>query len=81
MFFTARISPNSIYARIEDEGDGFDPAALPDPTDPDRLETPGGRGVLLMRAFMTRVKYNDQGNCVVLEKEIGGTLGGGYGAD
>ena len=48
--------------------DGFDPSRLPDPTDPDRLEAPGGRGVMLIRAFMDKVQYNQTGNSVVLEK-------------
>jgi serine/threonine-protein kinase RsbW len=42
--------------------------ALPDPTLEENLEKPSGRGVLLMREFMTKVEYNDRGNCVTLEK-------------
>lgn len=53
---------------IEDEGPGFDPHAVPDPTDDDNLEKPSGRGLMLMRAFMSRVEYNDRGNRVLLEK-------------
>jgi serine/threonine-protein kinase RsbW len=57
-------------ARIEivDEGEGFDPAIVPDCTLEDRLDVPSGRGVMLMRSFMTRVEYNATGNAVVLEK-------------
>ncbi len=53
---------------IRDEGAGFDPSALPDPTDPDNLEKASGRGVLLMRTFMDEVTYNDIGNSVALIK-------------
>ena len=53
---------------VIDEGDGFDPAQVPNPTDADRLSCPTGRGLLLMKAFMTRVEYNASGNCVVMEK-------------
>ncbi len=66
-----QISPASIRIEICDEGSGFDPATVPDPTDADRLESPGGRGVMLMKAFMSRVQYNARGNCVVLEKQLG----------
>jgi serine/threonine-protein kinase RsbW len=63
-----QLSPERIRVEIADQGNGFDPAALPDPTCPERLHSPGGRGVMLMKAFMTRVEYNQQGNRVVLEK-------------
>lgn len=54
-----------------DEGYGFKPDDLPDPTDPANLERPHGRGVMLMRAYMTDVSFNDRGNCVTLVKERG----------
>ncbi len=62
------ISPHLFRADISDEGDGFDPDKLPDPTDPDYLDKPNGRGVMLMRNFMTRVEYNPKGNAVFMEK-------------
>ena len=62
------ISSNLFRAEIADEGDGFDPNRLPDPTDPDYLDKPNGRGVMLMRNFMTRVEYNPKGNAVFMEK-------------
>ena len=64
-----RVSPERIRIEIADEGAGFDPAALPDPTCSEGLKSPTGRGVLLMRAFMSRVEYSAAGNRVVLEKE------------
>ncbi|KKL19231.1 hypothetical protein LCGC14_2467560 [marine sediment metagenome] len=66
-----RLSDELIRIEITDEGEGFDPSKLPDPTNPDRLESPGGRGVMLMKAFMSRVEYNATGNSVVLEKRCG----------
>ncbi len=56
--------------RIEvcDEGLGFDPARVPDPTDPERLQCPCGRGLMLMRHFMTRVEHSHSGKTVLLEK-------------
>jgi serine/threonine-protein kinase RsbW len=57
-----------VHIEIEDEGSGFDWNHLPDPTDIENLEKPCGRGVMLMRAFMNVVEFNEQGNCVILEK-------------
>ncbi|MHC4176777.1 MAG: ATP-binding protein, partial [Planctomycetota bacterium] len=50
---SCRMSPELIRVEIIDEGPGFDHTTLPNPTDPDRLECPCGRGVLLMKAFMS----------------------------
>jgi serine/threonine-protein kinase RsbW len=67
--FCCWLSPRKIRVEITDEGPGFDPDNLPDPTDCAHLDRPGGRGVLLMRACMSRVEFCDRGNHVVLEKE------------
>ncbi len=67
--FSAQVCPTKVRVEIVDEGPGFDPDSLPDPTAPERLGCPGGRGVLLMRAFMSRVEFRGRGNHVVLEKE------------
>ena len=69
--FCCRISPRKIRVEITDEGPGFDPESLPDPTTPAHLGCPGGRGVLLMRAFMGHVEFLGRGNHVVLQKERG----------
>jgi serine/threonine-protein kinase RsbW len=53
---------------IEDEGPGFDPTLVPDPRESANLDRPGGRGLLLMRAFLTTLSYNEQGNRVTLYK-------------
>lgn len=65
---TARLTPTSATVVIADEGPGFDVSKLPDPTDPEFLERPSGRGVLLMRTFMDAVRYNATGNRVTLVK-------------
>ena len=56
---------------IRDEGPGFDPRALPDPTDPANLEKVTGRGILLMQAFMDHVGFNARGNEVTMVKLSG----------
>lgn len=55
-----------IVARVTDEGDGFDPRDVPDPTAPDNLMKAGGRGLFLMRRLFDEVCYNDRGNSVTL---------------
>ena len=67
--FCSRLSPQKVRVEITDEGPGFDPDSLPDPTDAAHLNRPGGRGVLLMRAFMSHVEFHDRGSHVVLEKD------------
>jgi serine/threonine-protein kinase RsbW len=42
---------------VRDHGEGFDPATLPDPLDPNNLLNPAGRGILYMRTFMDSVDY------------------------
>lgn len=68
VFVSAEFTPVSARFVIRDEGPGFDPTQLPDPTDPENLLRPYGRGVLLMRAFMHDVAYNAQGNEVTLSR-------------
>jgi CheY-like chemotaxis protein len=53
---------------VSDEGPGFDVAKIPDPTDQENLFRVGGRGILLMRSFMTAVQFSDRGNRVTLTK-------------
>ena len=69
--FCCWLSPRRVRVEITDEGPGFNPDTLPDPTDPSHIECPRGRGVMLMRAFMSHVEFHDRGNHVVLEKERG----------
>ena len=53
-------------------GTGFDPAAVPDPLAPENLERPTGRGLLLMRTYLSGVCHNQQGNCICLCKHLAG---------
>ena len=64
-----RLFSDRLWVEIADEGIGFDPECVPDCTADENLCVPNGRGIMLMRSFMSRVEYNSQGNCVVLEKE------------
>jgi CheY-like chemotaxis protein len=69
IYINVKITPTQAMYSVRDEGNGFDPGSLPDPTDPANLDRPCGRGMLLMRTFMDNVIYNDKGNEVTLFKE------------
>ena len=62
------VGPEEAKFTIRDEGNGFDPGTIPDPTDPANLERESGRGLLLMRTFMDEVQYSTGGNQVTLVK-------------
>ncbi len=63
------LSINKLHIEIQDEGQGFNPDAVPDCTDKEHIEMPSGRGVLLMRSFMSSVEFNGKGNCVMMTKD------------
>jgi serine/threonine-protein kinase RsbW len=63
-----RVRPDVLLAFVEDEGPGFDSEGVPDPTLPENLDRPGGRGLLLMRHYMTWVCFSGRGNRVTLAK-------------
>lgn len=56
--------PDQVRIKVTDEGRGFDPGAVPDPTLPDNRTRTCGRGVFLIRQLMDRVEYNDRGNSI-----------------
>jgi serine/threonine-protein kinase RsbW len=62
------VTQDEVRIEIEDEGPGFDPKEIADPTEDENLDCPGGRGIMLMRAFMNLIEYNPQGNRVTLVK-------------
>jgi CheY-like chemotaxis protein/anti-sigma regulatory factor (Ser/Thr protein kinase) len=70
LYVDVKLSPERAVFTIRDEGPGFNPGAVPDPTDPEFLERPCGRGMLLMRSFMDEVSYNETGNQVTMMKVV-----------
>ena len=68
-----QVSQEKFEVLIADEGPGFDPCDVPDPTAPENLERPCGRGIMLMRHYMTTVAYNERGNMVSMSKLRNGT--------
>jgi len=64
-----RVTPQRVVICVRDQGEGFDPSLIPDPTAPDRLALPDGRGLMLMRSYLDKVSFNERGNEVQLFKE------------
>lgn len=60
--FDFAVGPDDVVIAIEDQGPGFKPESVPDPTLEENLEIPSGRGLLLMRAYMASVEYTGRGN-------------------
>jgi serine/threonine-protein kinase RsbW len=54
-------SPDTFFFRIEDEGPGFDFDNVPDPTSPENIEKPNGRGVFLMKHLSDDLKFLEDG--------------------
>jgi serine/threonine-protein kinase RsbW len=63
-----RFLADRFEVQITDEGPGFDPNDVPDPTAVENLERPCGRGLMLMRHYMNEVVYSPRGNCVRMSK-------------
>jgi serine/threonine-protein kinase RsbW len=57
-----RVGDKDLEVLIEDRGPGFNPASVPDPTLDENLELPSGRGLILIKAYMTEVRYEGKGN-------------------
>lgn len=67
-----QLRTDSVWIRVTDEGPGFDPAAVRDCTEDEGLEATSGRGVMLIRSFMSTVEWSDRGNCVTMVKSRAG---------
>lgn len=65
----AEVSVKEARFTVEDEGDGFDVNAIPDPLDPQNLFKTSGRGVLFIYNIMDEVKYNERGNRLTMVKK------------
>lgn len=66
---SAEVSTKEARFTVEDEGDGFDVNAIPDPLDPKNLFKTSGRGVLFIYNIMDEVKYNERGNRLTMVKK------------
>lgn len=60
------LNESQLRFKIEDEGKGFDYHNLPDPTAPENIEKPGGRGIFLMKHLADEVVFSENGSVVEL---------------
>ena len=63
-----QVTPEHFRVEIEDEGPGFNPEEVPDPTSEENIERPCGRGLHLIKHFMTEVAYRGRGNVALMTK-------------
>ncbi|MDD5634815.1 MAG: ATP-binding protein [Candidatus Omnitrophica bacterium] len=64
----AEIADNKVMITVEDEGNGFNPDNLPDPTLDENLLKEGGRGVYLIKHLMDEVRYENGGRRIIMIK-------------
>jgi serine/threonine-protein kinase RsbW len=60
------ITPAAVRIHVADDGEGFNPDAVPDPTLPENLEREDGRGLFVLRHLVDHVTFNDKGNVICL---------------
>jgi serine/threonine-protein kinase RsbW len=63
------LTAGEVVLEVEDQGHGFDPDQVPDPLTEPYLDRPGGRGLFLMRTYMTWICFNQQGNRVTFSRQ------------
>ncbi|SMG52244.1 serine/threonine-protein kinase RsbW [Marivirga sericea] len=66
VFLSLNMEDNTIVFRVSDEGAGFDYNSLPDPTAPENIDKPGGRGIFLMKALSDELSFEQDGKQVKL---------------
>ena len=62
------IDSKKAVIKLIDQGNGFDPGSIPDPTDGRNLYKTGGRGLFLIRSYMDQVRFSNRGNCITMVK-------------
>lgn len=65
----AEVGAERMHVEVEDEGEGFEPGDVPDPTADDYIDRPNGRGLLLMKAYLNRFEYTNSGRRLRMERE------------
>ena len=66
------INPNILCFRIKDEGNGFDYEHIPDPTLPENIEKPNGRGVFLIKHLSDELNFSDNGSLLEIKFNLNG---------
>ncbi len=61
-----RVTKDDVTVQITDQGPGFNPTSVPNPTDDENLELPSGRGLMLIQAYMSEVRHELDGRRIVM---------------
>jgi serine/threonine-protein kinase RsbW len=61
-----RFGRTAIEMEVNDDGEGFDPAIVPDPTTPEHASATSGRGIFLIRTLVDEVHFNEKGNTICM---------------
>ncbi len=61
-----RFGRTSIEMEVNDDGEGFDPDIVPDPTTPEYISAAGGRGIFLIKNLVDEVHFNEKGNTICM---------------
>ena len=69
LYVDISLTQDAVRFSVRDEGSGFDPQTITDPTDPEYLDRPNGRGMLLMKSFMDELTYSESGRHVMMMKK------------
>ena len=64
------VTSEALSLHVQDQGDGFDPGTVPEPTGPQSFEATAGRGLFLIRQLVDEVQFNEQGNsiCMIMRR-------------
>ena len=65
----AEIGDDRMRVEVQDQGEGFEPEEVPDPTAAEFIERPCGRGLMLMKAYLNFVEYSEGGTKLTMERE------------
>jgi serine/threonine-protein kinase RsbW len=63
-----KVDSHAVEISVQDQGRGYDPKMVPDPTADENLALPSGRGVAMMHSFMDEVQINEKGNMVTMTR-------------
>jgi len=67
---TFKVKEETLYFTVKDQGAGFDHNALPDPTNPENIEKPTGRGIFLMKHLCDNVSFEESRPKVIMEFKL-----------